>query len=146
MATFLRWTTPHWRQPERGGVLFSSDPCAIDGAVVVAEVSEPHPRDRGGRHWLELNHARCRADIQERFRHGVHFIGYWHTHPERCPRLSRRDLRALASNLTAGGHELDRLLAIVVGFSGRPADLCVAAVMRSSRQLDLLTYVDDTRT
>ena len=58
----------HYRQSqgenERGGQLFV-DP-ANPGGIVLCHASAPHPADRAGRTWLELNNDRCRTESKRR--------------------------------------------------------------------------------
>lgn len=102
---------------ERGGLLFATSVGSTDGLVTIAVVSPPHPADRAARTWLELNHARCLREIRERFVCGLHFVGYWHTHPELHPRLSSQDRVAVKPLLDDPGIDLDRLVLVVVGGS-----------------------------
>lgn len=114
-------------QPERGGVLLASSVGACDGVVEVVRVTPPHRDDRAGRCWLKLNHARVLREIDAAFAEGLHFVGYWHSHPELHPQLSTQDVAALLPTLQTSDLDLQRILMVVIG--GRrdllTADVCV---------------------
>jgi len=116
-----------WREVERGGLLFAN-PDYVD-RVVIDAASPPHPDDRATRNSLSLNHDRCIAEIRRANQDGRWFVGYWHTHPEKCPRISLSDRVSLDDNLRAGGHQLSALLAVLVG-TDQGADGFSAYVIR----------------
>ena len=100
---------------ERGGLLFSPTVGSIDGHIDIVSTTGPTKGDRAGRTWLKFNHAQVRRDIDLKFEQGQHFVGYWHTHPERRPVPSSSDRYALTENLAAGGISLHRMIAVIVG-------------------------------
>lgn len=102
-------------QVERGGLLFASSVGSEDGLVPISTASPPRHSDRAGRTWLELDHGCCLREIREQFDLGLHFVGYWHTHPEFRPRLSSQDRAALKPLLVDPGIDLVRLVLVVVG-------------------------------
>src|SRR5690606_10229104 len=122
------------------GILFAES-VGTSGHIEVCEASRPHPGDLAGWNWLELGHRRCLDEIGSRFERGLHFVGYWHTHPERRPRPSTRDVDAMRRNLE--GMSLEKLLAVIVGTSGDPADLCVATISRSMRSTSTFNLLAD---
>lgn len=128
-----------WRvwQRERGGVLFAPS-AGSDGQLTLVEASAPHPRDKAGWAWLELDHQRCLTEIEERFRRGLHFVGYWHTHAEKHPVPSKRDVDVFRANLREGGIALEKLVAVIVGTAPDAAGVCVATVGRDGRPPTLL--------
>ena len=122
---------------ERGGLLFARS-LGQDGRLVISEASQPHPKDRAGRTWLQFDHARCLADIDDRFAQELHFVGYWHTHAEARPVMSGRDLEVFRANLRDGGIALDKLLSVIVGTASDASGLCVATIGASSLAPTLL--------
>lgn len=113
---------------ESGGLLFAPSVGAENGTVQITNVSGPNPGDRRSRYSLLLDYRQCLKDIGERFAEGLHFVGYWHTHPERHPSLSGIDRRAFAKNLHDGGLEIEKMIAIVVGNGTAPDAICVCIV------------------
>ncbi len=118
-------------QRERGGVLFAES-VGTDGHLEILDATAPHAHDRAGWNWLTLDHQRCLDEISDRFVRGLHFVGYWHTHPERIPSPSARDITVLQRNLLGGGVPLQKLIAVIVGTDRTAAGLCVATVSRSN--------------
>lgn len=113
----------HWRkfrqrrfwQPEVGGLLFAPSVGSSDGRVHITKVSGPHASDRGKRYSLFLDHKLCLSEIEIQFTKGLHFVGYWHTHPETLPALSSVDKKAFRKVLRNGGLQVERFIAVVVG-------------------------------
>lgn len=124
-------------QRERGGVLFAES-VGTSGRLEIIEVTPPHASDRAGWNWLELGHQRCLDEISERFARGLHFVGYWHTHPERIPRPSFRDLTVLQRNLHEGGVSLQKLIAVIVGTGHDATGLCVAIISKATPSPSIL--------
>lgn len=100
---------------EQGGQLFI-DPFNRKGVVLV-EASIPHPNDRAGRAWLELDEVRCKQEIIRANAKGLRLIGYWHTHPQRIPRISSEDLNSFFNFSKKYSKELPYPLAVIVGTS-----------------------------
>ena len=103
----------YWRC-ERGGQLFGD---ISDASGIWLVVSRPHPADTAGRTWLELDHHRCLAEIEEANRRGFRLIGYWHTHPQRVPRASGRDRASFARFSEIHKESLPNPIAVIVGRS-----------------------------
>lgn len=118
-------------QRERGGVLFAES-IGTSGRLEIVEATVPHADDRSGWNWLTLDHQRCLDEISDRYTRGLHFVGYWHTHPERTPRPSARDITVLQHNLLEGGVPLQKLIAVIVGTDRAVAGLCVATISRAN--------------
>ncbi|MBF6022982.1 Mov34/MPN/PAD-1 family protein [Lysobacter niastensis] len=91
----VRVLTGHRQGPldsECGGQLFA-DPRGT-GAPVLAVATLPHPRDRAGHTWLELDPMRCETEAAHWQSRGLLRVGVWHTHAEAYPKLSNQDLRS----------------------------------------------------
>lgn len=127
---------------ERGGLLFAPSIGASDGHVLLTEASPPHRHDRSGRTWLELDHRRCIEEIRHRFARGLHFVGYWHTHPERFPRLSSQDSVSLRPLMDDPGIDLVRLIMIVVGNSLEEPSFDIAVFDRRDGSIESMLPVD----
>jgi proteasome lid subunit RPN8/RPN11 len=95
--------------------MFAPSIGSTDGHVEITTVSGPYRTDRATRYSLRLDHKRCLADVASYFGQGLHFVGYWHTHPDPSPTLSGIDRRALARNLRGGGLEIERMIAVIIG-------------------------------
>lgn len=54
-------------------------------------------------------------EINEAFRDGLHYVGDWHTHPERKPTPSSLDLESMASMVRSSEYQLPGFLMVIVG-------------------------------
>lgn len=131
----------HFWQFERGGVLLASSVGSTDGVVDIVEVTAPHRDDRAGPYSLKLDHARVLREINEGFERGLHFVGYWHTHPQRRPRLSPQDAIAMKPALQGSGLDLSRILMVVVGGRRGAVELDVCAVECATGTMERLARV-----
>ena len=118
-------------QRERGGVLFAES-IGTSGWLEIVDATIPHADDRSGWNWLKLNHQRCLDEISDRYTRGLHFVGYWHTHPELTPKPSARDITVLQRNLHEGGVPLQKLIAVIVGTDRAATGLCVATISKAN--------------
>ena len=114
-AHWARYQQTRFWHRESGGLLFAPAIGSDDGFVRITNVSGPNAEDRRSRYSVILDHDQCITDIENRFEQGLHFVGYWHTHPEKHPSLSGIDRRALTRNLKRGGLDIQRMIAIVIG-------------------------------
>lgn len=104
-------------QPERGGQLFA-DLSDQRGISLIA--TPPHPADSSGQAWLELNSERCRMEITEANEKGLRLIGYWHTHPQRVPQLSPKDVASFKAFSVRYREALPNPVAVIVGTATVP--------------------------
>lgn len=103
-------------QKERGGQLFAvAEP---DGAVRLVTATPPHPTDRAGWTWLELDPVRCAAEIARENGLGRRYVGTWHTHPQAIPHISPTDIAALTASARINRALLPSCLAVIVGNRG----------------------------
>ena len=59
-------------------------------------------------------------------RHGLHFIGDWHTHPEKIPTPSVSDVRSISQAVTQSKHHLNGFILLVAGTEVFPLGLFIA--------------------
>jgi len=107
---------------EAGGQLFAR---IVGARIVVEEATGPRTADCRTRTTYLPNRAAERLEIEDRFRLGLHFIGDWHTHPERVPHPSGRDIESIGESVLKSGHDLNGFILVVVGRIGPPEGLCV---------------------
>lgn len=100
-------------ETERGGQLFV-DPDDRRG-LVLASATLPHPADRAGWAWLELDAKRCRQEIGQANSRGWRLVGYWHTHPQVIPKISPMDVASFSAFATRYAVALSSPLAVIVG-------------------------------
>jgi hypothetical protein len=113
-AALLRSSRQGYWKCERGGQLFVD---ISDTRGIWLRASRPHPADSAGRSWLELDQHRCLAEIEEANRSGFRLIGYWHTHPQRIPRISDRDRVSFEKFSKLQKEALPNPIAVIVGRS-----------------------------
>ena len=63
--------------------------------------------------------------IESYFDQGLHYVGDWHTHPEKHPTPSADDLRSIAECFRQSTHELLGFLLVILGTGDPPAGLWV---------------------
>lgn len=107
---------------EAGGQLFAR----IDGQrIVVSEATAPSPNDRRGRFFFAPDRACEQAEIDAMFARDLHYIGDWHTHPERRPTPSSRDHKTMSSRVRLSRHHLAGFVFVIVGQLPPPCGLTV---------------------
>ena len=97
---------------ENGGQLFARftrDQVRIEVATVTKGRSR---RTRLG-FWPDREAER--ADILQLFKQGLHYVGDWHTHPERIPEPSMTDEAKMLEIFQQSAHELEAMLMVIVG-------------------------------
>lgn len=135
LATFDRYRQLSPRANEAGGQLFAQ----FNGAdTLVLEATPPKWLDRRSRSGFVPNRWIQQREIRERYAHGLHFVGDWHTHPEPVPRPSHDDIYSMIDCFGCSLHELRAFVLVIAGTRPAPEGLYVAIVDRSStKQLKL---------
>lgn len=103
-----------WRA-ERGGQLFVD--LSNPNGLVMTLATPPHPKDRAGRTWLELDGERCQREIESANAKGLRLVGYWHTHPQTIPVISPTDITSFSRFARRYSNELPHPIAVIVGLS-----------------------------
>lgn len=99
---------------EAGGQLFGK----IDPGLLTVEVATgPSPSDIRSRFGFRPSRSREQKDINTYFKQGIHFLGNWHTHPEKWPHPSGTDLRSITDEFKRSEHQLEFFLMALVGTS-----------------------------
>jgi len=96
IATMIRFRQLGSPQKEAGGQLFGR----FDGSrTIIVEATSPKWLDRRGRAILHPNRWLQQREMRARYARGLHFIGDWHTHPEKNPQPSKEDLPQRCINI-----------------------------------------------
>lgn len=123
------------RDAEAGGQLFAS---YAEDAIVIEVATGPYWSDTRSRTRFTPDRKRELKDIAAQFHKGLHFIGNWHTHPERCPHPSSLDIGNTRQRFVESNHELEAFVVAIVGLDDFPAGLSVSLVNdRAERRLTL---------
>lgn len=112
----------HWWKREAGGLLFAR----IDRqSILVAEATGPRRSDRRGRYFYRADRGVEQGEIAERHLNGLHYIGDWHSHPEKFPVPSGRDEATMATRVIESRHQLNGFLFVIAGQAPFPSGLAV---------------------
>lgn len=96
------------------------------GDVRVVRATGPNPADKRGWTWFRPDLRRQNIEIQQLFQEGLHFIGDWHTHPEREPTPSSWDTDSMMDSFKKSRHQLRAFLMVIVGRADFPSGLWVS--------------------
>lgn len=97
---------------EAGGQLFAKlSPSQIE----ICKATGPYTSDSRGRYFFRADRGKENSDIEACFRQGLHYVGDWHTHPQRHPEPSNEDLSSIADSFKKSTHELVGFVLVIVG-------------------------------
>jgi len=102
------------KQSETGGQLFATITPQI---VVVVAATGPHTRDLRKRFSFIPYKRRLTKEIHGYFAKGLHYVGDWHTHPQKTPKPSWLDLKSMKECYVKSNHELDHFILVIIGNS-----------------------------
>lgn len=107
---------------EAGGQLFAR----FKGEQIrVERVTGPRATDRRSRSGYIPDRRGEQEEIDRMHSHGLHFIGDWHTHPERVPTPSTSDIRSIREAVTQSTHHLNGFVLLIAGTEAFPLGLFV---------------------
>jgi integrative and conjugative element protein (TIGR02256 family) len=101
-----------WWDREAGGQLFAR---FTEGSIIVDVATGPRATDRRTRMSYVPDRDAERREIAEFFDQELHFVGEWHSHPERHPVPSALDDRSMAECVRKSDHRLNGFLLVIVG-------------------------------
>lgn len=144
VAELLQAHKQLWWQKERGGLLFA-DINSANGPTLVS-ATPPHVLDQAGWSWVELDQGRCKHEIEAANSRGERLVGYWHTHPQKYPDISRQDIKSFREFATRNYSMFPYPLSVIVGngsttssvraWSIRPDGVLLANQLPAYRNLD----------
>jgi integrative and conjugative element protein (TIGR02256 family) len=105
---------------ETGGQLFAS---LKEGQIDIVRATESGTGAKRGRFFYRANRDDEQAEIRAAFADHVHFIGDWHTHPEKKPTPSGTDIAKATEIFARSTHELKGFCLVVVGTAALPSGL-----------------------
>jgi integrative and conjugative element protein (TIGR02256 family) len=121
-------------KPESGGLLFAEF-CLPK--IFVKKASMPNKTDCRSRHEFKPDQVVQQKTINAYFKKGLHYIGEWHTHPEKYPVPSVIDIASMKNTFIASRHELNYFLLIIVG-NKISDDMFWIGLQNASKTIDLL--------
>lgn len=99
-------------QCEAGGQLFGR----VEGNIWrLEEATGPRRGDLRTLFGYEPDRVAEQREIDEHFARGLHFLGDWHTHRERSPEPSPRDIRSMGDMIRESRTDLPCFLMVIVG-------------------------------
>jgi len=110
---------------EAGGQLFAR---FTQDAIVVEVATGPYRTDKRSRFFFTPDRRREQRDIDIHFKERLHFVGNWHTHPEKIPAPSGLDLKNTRQRYVESEHTLKAFLMVIVGLAILPSGIYVALV------------------
>lgn len=124
---------------EAGGQLFGR---FWNGAFIVHVATGPRPADRRSRWSFQPDPTADQQEVNKMHAVGLHYLGTWHTHPQRRPMPSKRDVSTMEHTFSNATHELSGFLMLVVGTDDPPNGLYLGMVTRGGTTV-LLPMVRD---
>jgi integrative and conjugative element protein (TIGR02256 family) len=108
---------------EAGGQLFAT---FSEQDVQVTHATGPRSTDKRSMFRFVPNRLAERREIKALFRSGLHYVGDWHTHPQRAAIPSGTDIASMTETFRRSRHGLAGFIMIIVGTLPAPDGLCVA--------------------
>lgn len=115
--------TKFW-QKEAGGQLFAT---INQGLTTIERVTGPRKTDRRSRTGYRPDRKAEQREIDEMYAVGLHYVGDWHTHPERIRLPSEMDKNSMVECFSKSNHQAEGFLLIIVGNGEPPACLSVSS-------------------
>lgn len=113
-----------WKS-EAGGQLFAT---FSDQLVSIEQATGPRSQDCRTRFGFAPDRDAERREIRAMHQRGLHYVGDWHTHPERRPVPSHRDESSMLETVDLSSRRIPGFVLIVVGNGEMPACLSVSFV------------------
>jgi integrative and conjugative element protein (TIGR02256 family) len=141
LAHFARHRQVRCWHREAGGQLFARD---SSEQLVIELATGPRKTDRRSRMLYIPDRSAERAEIVKLHAQGLHFVGDWHTHPQKVPHYSTCDGQNIADCFEKSVHQMNCFVLIIVGQIPAPEGLEVSlhsadkTVVLSSRKLAAL--------
>lgn len=102
----------HTWNAEAGGQLFGE---VSTHSITITHATGPYPKDdRGPRHYRSHPQS-AQRELSRQNRLGNTYLGEWHTHAEKIPKISQDDVNAMQRILTHSDLAINGLLLVIVG-------------------------------
>lgn len=123
-------------EKETGGQLFGE----LSGDVMfIKECSVTKGKTKGTRLSFLPERKREQEDIYDFYKRDLHYLGDWHTHPQKYPNPSYTDENSMIKCFKSSKHNLPFFIMIVVGTLLFPEGLSVNVVKRD--YIERITHV-----
>lgn len=112
LQTFCAHRQKCFYHREAGGQLFGK---SSRGHWVIEDATGPRKDDRRGRFSFMPNRALEQREIEAFHARGLEYLGDWHTHPEKEPTPSTKDMDTINSIVRESKHHLPGFLLCIIG-------------------------------
>lgn len=120
LSHFRRHQQTRFWHREAGGLLFAR----IAGKEIrIVFATGPRPTDIRTPFSYQSDRRAEQREIDAYFCQDLHYVGDWHTHPQKRPSPSSRDLKTFSSRVRLSRHRMNGLLFVIVGRVERPRGL-----------------------
>lgn len=114
---------------EAGGQLYAK----FEGVdTLILEATKPKILDSRTRYRFKPNNILQRFEIYNKYREGLHFVGDWHTHPEKYPFPTNKDINYMNNHFHLSFRKFRAFVMIIIGTEPEPQGLHVALVKGKS--------------
>ena len=120
---------------EAGGQLFAR---FKNEQIRVERATGPRATDQRSRYGYIPDRRVEQEEIDAMHSHGLHFVGDWHTHPERIPHPSASDITSIRRAVVQSKHHLNGFVMLVAGTEAFPLGLFLALYSSRSETAILL--------
>jgi len=108
---------------EAGGQLFA---IFENDIIRVVSATGPRAKDKRGPSSYVPDRRAERKEIKSNFAKGLHFVGDWHTHPERVPTPSAIDTQNMQDCFRRSTHGLNFFVLAIVGDEAATLNLSIS--------------------
>lgn len=123
LSHFKAYRQKWFWQNESGGQLFAK---VTKNKIEILKATGPRRLDRRFP-FLYLPHRPSeQSEIDSLFNKGLHYVGDWHTHPQKYPTPSITDKKSFSQIFHQSNHRLSAFVMIIVGIATFPQGLYVA--------------------
>lgn len=112
----------HWWSKESVGQLYTKD---MTGDVLRVDVVTKLHAKWASHTGVRLDVAKVNEERARLFKHGLHCLGFWHSHPESVPSPSSDDIAMAADHAKASLNVYAGILFVIVGTADAPLGIGV---------------------
>lgn len=122
LSHFSRHRQLRFWQSEAGGQLFAR----FTGKTInIVKATGPRKPDWRTRFFYFAHRPSEHSEIHALFNEGLHFVGDWHTHPEKIPKPSKLDIQTYYETFRMSKHALAGMVFVIVGQEPSSAGLYI---------------------
>lgn len=129
LSVMHKYRQLHPSAKEAGGQLYAK----YEGVdTLILEATKPKFLDMRTRYRFRPNIMLQRFEIYYRYRKGLQFVGDWHTHPEKYPSPSHKDINYMNNYFHLSFRKFRAFVMVIIGTEPEPKSLHVALVKGKS--------------